>query len=324
MNLRIRLSERFENWVVSRHVPQPPPVSIRRGRCYILPTRAGYMFALMLLAMLLGAMNYNNNLAFALTFLLAATSLVAMHHPHANLLGLTVHVGHIPAVFAGEPVWVPLQYTNAGSADRFSLLAGLKRSRLSLDLAVDCASGETAQSRFELPARERGVYRLPRFAVATEFPLGLFQSWSWLSLTSEYLVYPRPATGQRPIPPVASQHGTRSGQQEGRDDFSHLRDYRPGDALRSIHWKSFPHSGRLAVKTFAEPMDEALWLDWHQLTDLHDPEARLSQLCRWILDCEAGQKPYGLRLPGVEIAPARGHAHRTDCLERLARLKVGS
>ncbi len=314
-----RINERFERWVVARHRAEAPPISIRRGRCYILPTRPGLLFALLLLAMLLGAMNYSNNLAFALCFLLGGVGMVAMHHTNANLLGLQVHVGQIPAVFAGDPIWVPVQYANLGAQTRYSLLCAPKRAMLSLDSATDCDGGEQAQSGFTLPACERGVYPLPRFAVATEFPLGLFQAWSWLSLKSEILVYPRPSATTRPIPAVAGESGRLQGQQDGRDDYSHLRDYRPGDALRSIHWRSFPHTGRLTVKTFADPMDESIWLEWNSLPDLKDPELRLSQLCRWVLDCESRQQAYGMRLPDFERPPGLGHAHRAICLEALAR-----
>lgn len=319
MSLFQRLNQRFESWVVSRHKPQAPPVTIRRGRCYILPTRPGYVFALMLLAMLLGAMNYSNSLAFALTFLLGGMGMVAMHHTNANLLKLNVHVPRIPSVHAGDPVWVPVQFSHSTQKTRYSVLCGLKRSALSADSAVDCEADENVLSGFEIPAQPRGVYRVPRFTVATEFPLGLFQAWSWITLSSEYLVYPKPAAHTRPIPPVAGERGKRSGAQRGRDDFSHLRDYQYGDAPRTIHWKRYGHTGRLTVKTFADPMDESLWLDWASLPDLIDPEQRLSQLCRWVLDAEAGHQAYGLRLPGVELKPSRGAAHRQQCLEQLAR-----
>lgn len=319
MSLRQRLNQRFENWVVSRHSPQAPPITIRRGRCYILPTRPGYVFALMLLAMLLGAMNYSNSLAFALTFLLAGMGMVTMHHTNANLLKLRVHIAHIPPVHAGDPVWVPVQLSHATEKTRYSLLCGLKRGDLSPDSAVDCEVDDSATTGFEIAPQARGVYRVPRFTVATEFPLGLFQAWSWITANSEYLVYPKVATQTRPIPPVSGDYGKRSGAQTGRDDFSHLRDYQHGDALRSIHWKRYGHTGRLTVKTFADPMDESLWLDWTSLTDMRDPEARLSQLCRWVLDAENGRQAYGLRLPGVELRPSRGPAHRQQCLEQLAR-----
>jgi uncharacterized protein (DUF58 family) len=58
-------------------------------------------------------------------------------------------------------------------------------------------------------------------------------------------------------------------------------------------------------------------LDWDALPGL-DGEARLSQLARWVLLAERGTASYGLRIPGKEIAPARGEAHSHECLRALA------
>src|SRR3546814_14682087 len=80
---------------------QPGPIAIPRNRVYIVPTRFGYVFALMLLVMLLGAMNYSNSMAFMLTFLLAGLGLLCMHHPHANLVNLQLRAVTMPPVFAG-------------------------------------------------------------------------------------------------------------------------------------------------------------------------------------------------------------------------------
>jgi uncharacterized protein (DUF58 family) len=71
------------------------------------------------------------------------------------------------------------------------------------------------------------------------------------------------------------------------------------------------------VKQFLETLDQDLWLEWNALAHL-DHEARLSQLTRWVLDADALQRRYGLRLPGTLIAPGQGEAHRFQCLKALA------
>lgn len=317
--LRNNIGQRFENWVVARHRPEAGPVDIRRGRCYILPARPAYGFGFMLLAMLLGSMNYSNNLAFGLTFLLGGMALVGMHHTNNNLLGLKVQLRRIVPVFAGEPAWLPVHLLNPSARERYTIVAGRQRLALSADTATDVPAGGDGLTGFAVDTTKRGVFPVPRFAVATEFPLGLFQAWSWISLDQHYLVYPKPSAQHRPIPPSHDASGHKTGQQAGREDFAGLRDYQPGDALRSVHWKSYSHSGQLSVKTFSDPQDESLWLDWDKLPDLRDPEARLSQLCRWVLDCDARRVPYGLKLPGSSQPPGLGTAHRERCLELLAR-----
>ena len=64
--------------------------------------RLGIAFAFMLFAMFLGAMNYANNLALGLTFLLGSLGLTAMHYCHRNLAGVRIRSAASEPVFAGE------------------------------------------------------------------------------------------------------------------------------------------------------------------------------------------------------------------------------
>ena len=96
-----------------------------------------------------------------------------------------------------------------------------------------------------------------------------------------------------------------------------LRAYRAGDPPRQIAWKALAREQGLLTKEFSAMASSELWLDWD---DAHaaDPEARLSVLAHWVLQAEDFGQSFGLRLPGVEIPPGRGEAHRARCLEALA------
>jgi hypothetical protein len=72
------------------------------------------------------------------------------------------------------------------------------------------------------------------------------------------------------------------------------------------------------TKVFSGRAETHLWLSWSELPAQLDPESRLSRLTRWVLDADAIDCAYGLRLPGVTIEPATGIEHRTRCLEALA------
>nr|WP_240954296.1 DUF58 domain-containing protein [Solimonas marina] len=171
--------------------------------------------------------------------------------------------------------------------------------------------------RLPLAAARRGWLRAGAFSVATEYPLGLFHAWTWAELDISVLAYPRPAAA-RLVPPGSAGHGSlEASNRIGQDEFSGLRGYQRGDTARAIHWKSLPKSPQPMVKQFQEALDQDLWLEWHALPQL-DVEARLSQLTRWVLDAEALQRRYGLRVPGTTIAPGQGDAHRFRCLKTLA------
>jgi uncharacterized protein (DUF58 family) len=103
----------------------------------------------------------------------------------------------------------------------------------------------------------------------------------------------------------------------GDDDFAGLRAFHPGDPPRHIAWKAYAREQGLQVKVYAGTAVTSHSFDWESLSGL-GIEARLSQLCRWVEDAYAAGRAFGLRLPGVEIAPNVGPGHRQRCLTALA------
>ncbi len=308
--------DRIDAWVMSRVKRQPGPITVSRNRVYILPTRFGYFFALMLLVMLLGAMNYSNSMAFLLTFLLAGIALVCMHHTHANLVNVQMRAGSCEPVFAGETAHFELRVDNPSVTPRYSLVASWPK-REQQAVPGDVEARGSGLFLLALPTAQRGWLQGGVFSLSTEYPLGLFHAWTWAELDMRCLVFPKPATHGGTPPPAAGHGGLTSSEASGQDEFAGLRPYRRGDTPRSIHWKSLPKLQQPMVKQFAETLEQDLWLDWSALSGL-DVEARLSQLTRWVLDAEALQRNYGLRLPGTVIAPGRGDGHRHACLKALA------
>jgi uncharacterized protein (DUF58 family) len=311
-----RLRRRVNAWIATRTPRVPGPWAINRRRVYIVPTRYGYGYASLLLVMLLGAMNYSNSMAFALTFLLAGLGLLAMHHTHANLVNISVRASRVPPVFAGDVVRFPLSLDNPSARPRYALAATW--AEVPAAAHGDVTAQASVDLSLSLPAPRRGWLPAPRFAVETEFPLGLFHAWTWVELDMAGLVYPQPSPrGERP-PAASGGTGTRSGAKAGQEEFAGLRSYQRGDASRSIHWKSLPKLRRPMVKQFAETLEKELWLDWDSLPPGWPVERRLSQLTRWVLDAETEGRVYGLRIPGQTRAAARGDSHRHECLKALA------
>jgi len=307
--------DRIDAWVLARVRRQPGPVAVPRHRVYILPTRFGYGFALLLVLMVLTAMNYSNSMAFALAFMLTGLGLLAMNYTHGNLVNVEIRGGAVEPVFAGEVAHFEVHVLNPGRRTRYSLSIGWPRAPAAA--SADVPPEDRAALKLPLPAARRGWLPARVFAVSTEFPLGLFHAWTWLELEMTCLVYPQPATAGREPPPARGAGGTLTGQRPGLDEFAGLRNYQRGDTPRSIHWKSFPKQQRPMVKQFQETLEREFWLDWNELPDL-DAERRLSQLTRWILEAEGAHLSYGLRLPGTRIAPSRGQTHQHACLRALA------
>lgn len=283
-------------------------------RVFILPTRAGLAFAGLLLVLLLGAMNYNNNLIFGLTFLLAGLGLVAMLHTYRNLVRLELQAGQGRPGFAGERIGFQV-WLRPG--DGHPLQAIELRTEEGDVAGVDVGARATPLWLSRTAAR-RGRLALGRVTVSTRFPLGLFRAWSRLEFAHAEPVYPAPAPPGGAAPRAAGAgHGETGNADAGQDDFRGLRPYHPGDSLRQIDWKALAREHGLLTREFAAAHAPEDWLDFNA-TPGSDTEARLSRLCRWVLDAERAQRPYGLRLPGVVIQPARGAAHRDRCLLALA------
>ena len=87
--------------------------------------------------------------------------------------------------------------------------------------------------------------------------------------------------------------------------------------MRQVVWKKAAKTGELVSRDTSTAARRELWLDY-QATALPHVEQRLSRLAAWVLAAERAGMAHGLRLPGVEIAPAQGDAHRRRALEMLA------
>lgn len=297
--------------------PQTGPITLTRRRVFILPTRYGWLFGLMLLVMWLGSVNYNNGLGFALTFLLGSLAMVSILHTYRNLSGLTFSAGRVAPVFAGEQARFVVNMENPDGPPRDSIALQLPGA-----LPVLCdAPRQTAVTLARLASR-RGRLPMGHFTVSTVFPLGLFRAWAHLDLDIHCLVYPRPA-GPHPLPD-AQPASSESSRGRGTEDFAGVRDYQSGDSLRHVHWKAVARQDVLLTKQFSGGEASELWLDWRLLPPNMDAESRLSLLCRFVLYAHGAQLRYGLRLPGKDIAPGGGEAHERACLEALALFEGGA
>jgi uncharacterized protein (DUF58 family) len=294
-------------------------VTLGQRHIYILPTRDGLVFGLMLLAMLLGAANYNNSLGFVLTFLLGSMALVSILHTYRNLAGLQLQPGHCPPVFAGEQARFQLWLDSAAPHPRADLLFGwtTKDNQVALDVPAPAPVSVV----LERPAARRGVLPGGRVVLRSRFPLGLFYAWSWIDLELSCLVYPRPLAGPVALGAASAQAGPGSAlDRPGQEDFLGLRPYRPGDSPRHVAWKQAAQRQDLLTKQFAEASAAVVWLDLDAVAG-PDLETRLSYLCAAVLDLDRTGRTYGLRLLGATLGPDSGNRHRQRCLEQLARFE---
>lgn len=303
-------------WLQGSAQPERGTVALGHRRVYIVPTRAGWIYAATLGILLVGSINYALQLGFALTFLLAGLALAGMVHTTRNLVRLAVSAGRAEPVFAGERAQFRVHLDNRAPFDRPSILVRHVASGTQLVLDLPAAAGRVAL--LAVPAARRGWMPLGRVMLETRFPLGMFRAWSYVAPESRCLVYPRPERSPLPTPAPDAAAGATRAQAQGSDDFSGLRAYQPSDSPRHVAWKAVARSDHMLTKQFSGAAGAELWLDWPLTAGAAGVEQRLSRLCGWVLAAEQAGVRYGLRLPGIEIAPGRGDAHRSACLQALA------
>ena len=313
---------RLRAWWQSRH-PRTDTWTLTQRNIYILPTRAGFVFAAVLLVMLLAAINYQLSLGYVLTFLLAGAGFVSMHLTHNTLRGLTLHLKPPQPGFAGQAL--PLEVVLTSPA-RLQHGVGLgfqadedDHARAAADVFVDVPAGGQASAHLAFVPPRRGLHDVPALRAETRYPFGLFRAWTVWRPAARVLAWPIPEQPVAPLPAVPASAG-EAAQRKASDsgEFEGVRAYRRGDALKQVVWKKAARTGELVSRDASSALQQELWLDW-QLTQLSGTEARLSRLAAWVLAAEAAGVSHGLRLPGVEIAPGSGAAQQRRSLDALGR-----
>ena len=206
--LRRRLRAWFEN-----RLAFTDHVELTQRVVYILPTRPGLMLGITLLTLLIASINYQLNLGYLLTFLLAGSAVVGMHVCHATLRGLAMNLVAPSAQYAGATAVFYIKLTNTRRTPRhgigLSVLMPLQSKPGKADQThwvwtdVPAQGSSTVQVAFTPP--RRGLHRLPTLTAETRFPLGTFRVWTVWRPAAQILVYPAPE--RQPPPCRRVSHG---------------------------------------------------------------------------------------------------------------------
>ena len=317
-----RTGSRWQRFFLNRIPPADTTVLTQRT-VYILPTRAGWLLGVTLLVLLLGSINYQLNLGYVLTFLLAGSALVGMHVAHATLRGLTLQLHPPPAVFAGTTLHATVQVGNPGRRTRYAVGLGVWRSENWAWADIPAHGSSMLALNWQAPVR--GLHSLPPLTVQTCFPLGTFRVWTVWRTAARVLVYPAPEPRApdlpvAPTPGLAAAASQRQTADPNMEDWDGVRPYRPGDPLKTVLWKKAALRDTLVSREATGSACGEVWLDLARTGLLAgaDTEARLARLCAWVLAAHQQELRFGMRLGAKTIAPQQGLAHRNSCLRALA------
>lgn len=310
-SLDTALRNGVKRWALRRQTSDVLPATLSARRIYILPTRAGWSFAVLIVVMFIAGMNYGNGLALLFTFWLTAFALVAMVQTQRNLAGTQLLTASAAPAFAGEKVAISIRVATRGAA---------------ADLALSCEDSDPApQTPTATPtdellvrvnAKRRGLWQSPPLELSSTAPFGLFRTWTWLKVDIRAIVYPRPA-GDLPLPESAGGDGGSANMAHTQDELAWLRDFRDGDSPRQVAWKAYARGAPLLVREYRGYATASRDFDFTSLRS-SDVEGRLSQLTRWCVDAAARGEQWTLRLPEALPMTGTGQEHLEDCLQKLA------
>ncbi|HKZ05678.1 MAG TPA: DUF58 domain-containing protein, partial [Methylomirabilota bacterium] len=234
---------RLPDWI--RRIWQP--------RRTIWPTRDGWWSLFASVGLGVAAVNTGNNLLYLLSSMLLALVVVSGILSEAVIRRLRLAPALPEELHAGEPAvlgatmrnekrWIPSYsitlevHEAAAGARRYIYLPRIP-------------AGDSRLVSWSATMPRRGRHRLGGVRVTTRFPFGIFLKAGQVALREEVIVFPA-------VHPVSPQRlrelggtGAAPTRRRGRgDDLHNLRDYRPGDDPRLIHWKSSAKTSALTVR----------------------------------------------------------------------------
>lgn len=321
MSVFTPLQQKFRQLVFLEHRPESGEIFLKQRRVFTLPSRAGWVFAILLLVLFIASTNYNLNLGFALTFVLGGCACINAFMGFRNLAYLHLLAGPVAPVFAGEEAQFTLYLINRRKHYRYALYVGFA-TKGHPEQAVDIAPHSRSTVQLSSPTTRRGRLPIPRVRLQTWFPLGLLRAWSTWMPDTQALVYPQPEASAPPLPMTGAASKDGHGL-AGDEDFSGVRVYQAGDALKHLAWKHIARvdldaGGSLITKQFSGGSASDVLLDFSTLPSNLDVELKLSRMTSWVLHADASGLAYAFRLGATQYPAAIGESHRLDCLSALA------
>ncbi|MFT5140854.1 MAG: hypothetical protein ACI9CB_002519 [Rhodothermales bacterium] len=290
----------------------PLPFELEYRHIFVVPTAFGFGFGIMLILMALGGLNFSNNMALLLVFILAAVAQLTTVLAYRNLVGLSVEDVSASPVFCGEHAHFHVYVKNPEDRPRLTIQGGIHATQDCIDIARQ----STTKLIIKQTTEHRGWSQIQAFRLETRYPLGMFRAWTWLFPVSRCLVYPMPAKKPPPLPKTGDGPASKARQGEG-EQVHGLRQYRQGDSPRRIAWRTSARHDSLFTREMEIPIDNACHISWNALpgTNIED---RLSILTAWVLLADHRQIPYSLDIPGATVSAGQNTEHRDRCLELLA------
>lgn len=292
------------------------PLTIHHERIYILPSHRGLAFICVIAIMLMASINYGLNLGYALCFILVGLFASCLLATYKNLVKISFTSISAADTFEGSPLNYTIRVCDEGNRDRSSVCVKSNNASDKFDLK----NKGTKDAELHITNPVRGIHKLGRLTISSDFPLGLWRGWGYLHTPVYSHIYPQP---ESPVADFVGYNASAGGplaRRTGEQEFSGLKTYENSDSPSRVAWKRVASGAGWYSKQFeAEAEQREVAIRW-QDTPVHlSVEQRLSRMCGWVVRARDENIAYTFDLPGFKPrALASGREHCEACLRALA------
>lgn len=306
---------RFKQRMLRTNACDTLPVTLRHERIYILPTRRGLAFIAVVMVMLLASMNYGLNLGYALGFMMVGLFASCLLSTYQNLAQLELQSIAATDTFANEQAQFTVTFAENRNRTRHSINLAVEGAADRIDIKANSSNSGTLR----LHDCSRGLMKLGRVTISSDFPLGLWRGWGYIHSPISTYVYPRVESPAAELSNQSAITSEKTKKQFGEQEYNQLKRYQKTDSLGSVAWKQVAKGGDWYSKEFEpENTGNNTVIRWQDTPANFTVEQRLSRMCAWIVAAQADNISFGFELPGVTLKSLPGPEHTKHCLRLLS------
>lgn len=258
-------------------------------------TRFSLVVVILLFGLFMEAYMHDFNLVYITLFFVFSLAFSAGPIGVLNLGNLEASFLKPTRLFAQHEGKIPMRIYNPSTTTSWSVTVHDEHNTLPLAKL----KGEASKTlQFPVTATKRGTFTQGNYYLQSKYPLSTARLTKQITQNYEGFVYPEPKG--KSLASFLQEEETHYGEEK---EFDGLREYDGSQRLSHIHWASVA-KGEMAVKIFTkETQTPKLAFDF--LASGSNDEARLSQLCLWVLECEKKHLPFSIQMPRKQLSSAK-------------------
>lgn len=287
------------------------------SRPYIVPTRAGFVYAVFCFFMISLGFLYDNNLLYLQGFFLASIGIVTMHATNKNLSKLKVELKELPEAFAQEEAFLSLVASSELASSREVVFKNSHEELSPLNVEKQNPTEFKVKMRFS----ERGVQQMEPIEGASFYPFRFLYTWKYYLPLKEILVYPRKL--QWPFLQLDADGAEMKtlAQAEENIDFWGHRPWQASESFRRIDYKIKAKTGLLLSQDLRSTGAGKLNLSFSDTPKHMSFEDRISVLTYWVSLAIKKKKDFTVEINNFRFEPGNNVKDVKAIYQKLALIE---